>query len=217
MRLDVAQGVAEPSEGEAAFLYASTDGSRVLFTDSKQLTKAGGGGVYECRIVEGVGGLACELELTGLSGGAFVGGSTDASYLYFVGAGEKLVADRNTGREWTTTEGPVIPETETSGLRSYGGGELPNYRVSPNGRFVAFMSDRNITGYNNRDALNGQPDEEVYLYDASANRLVCASCNPTGARPVGAEDSEFALTGGDFRGARGIRVAANLPPWTVVE
>jgi hypothetical protein len=26
---------------------------------------------------------------------------------------------------------------------------------------------------------------EVYVYDAEAGRLVCASCNPTGARPVG--------------------------------
>ena len=213
VRLDVAQGVAEPSGGGAAFLYASGDGSRVLFTDSKQLTKAGNGGIYECRIVEGAGGLACELELTGLSGGAFVGGSRDASYLYFVGAGEKLIVDRHIGREWTTTEGPVIPQTSTSGFQSYGRG-LPNYRVSPNGRFIAFMSDQNLTGYDNRDAISGRPDEEVYLYDASSNRLVCASCNPTGARPVGTKDNVSALTGGDFEG---IWVAANLPPWTVVE
>ena len=33
----------------------------------------------------------------------------------------------------------------------------------------------------------GQPDQEVFLYDAAAEggagTLVCASCNPTGARP----------------------------------
>jgi hypothetical protein len=214
VRLDVAQGVAEPSEGGAEFLYASGDGSRVLFTDSKQLTKASGGGLYECRIVEAAGGSACELELTGLSGGALVGGSQDASYLYFVGAGEKLIVDRDTGRRWTTTEGPVIPQTSTSGFQPYGGG-MPNYRVSPNGRFVAFMSDQNLTGYNNRDAINGRPDEEVYLYDASSNRLVCASCNPTGARPVGAEYNVSALTSGDFSFSGGIGVAANLPPWTI--
>ena len=28
-------------------------------------------------------------------------------------------------------------------------------------------------------------DEEVFLYDAGDNRLVCASCNPTGERPAG--------------------------------
>ncbi len=51
------------------------------------------------------------------------------------------------------------------------------------------MSDRSLTGYDNRDAVSGEPDEEVYLYDAVANRLVCASCNPTGARPEGIYDS----------------------------
>jgi WD40-like Beta Propeller Repeat len=50
--------------------------------------------------------------------------------------------------------------------------------VSPNGRYLAFMSDRSLTGYDNLDAVSGQPDEEVYLYDAQSGRLVCASCNP---------------------------------------
>jgi hypothetical protein len=60
--------------------------------------------------------------------------------------------------------------------------------VSPNGHYFTFMSERSLTGYDNRDAVNGQSDEEVYLYDAAANRLVCASCDPTGARPVGVFD-----------------------------
>ena len=50
---------------------------------------------------------------------------------------------------------------------------------------MAFASERSLTGYDNRDASSGEPDKEVYLYDAESNRLVCASCNPTGARPVG--------------------------------
>ena len=64
--------------------------------------------------------------------------------------------------------------------------ELVSSRVSPDGRYLAFMSERSLTGYDNRDAVSGQPDEEeVYLYDASTGHLACASCNPTGARPVG--------------------------------
>jgi hypothetical protein len=61
-------------------------------------------------------------------------------------------------------------------------------RVSASGRYVTFMSDRSLTGYDNIDAVSAQPDEEVYQYDAVAKRLVCASCNPTGARPVGVLD-----------------------------
>jgi hypothetical protein len=57
--------------------------------------------------------------------------------------------------------------------------------VSPNGQYLAFMSERSLTGYDNRDASSGEPDEEVYLYDAAGEHLVCASCNPTGARPAG--------------------------------
>ncbi len=76
----------------------------------------------------------------------------------------------------------------TSG--TYQSTDLPNIasRVSPNGHYFAFMSERSLTGYNNHDVISGQPDEEVYLYDAAATRLVCASCNPTGARPLGVFD-----------------------------
>lgn len=72
--------------------------------------------------------------------------------------------------------------------------------VSPDGRYLAFMSERPLTGYDNRDAVTGQPDEEVFLYDAAAGRLLCASCN-AGAenegwrRPHGVFDTEFAGEG----------------------
>jgi len=43
------------------------------------------------------------------------------------------------------------------------------------GQYMAFMSDRSLTGYDNIDAHSGQPDEEVFVYDAAANTLACAS------------------------------------------
>jgi DNA-binding beta-propeller fold protein YncE len=66
-------------------------------------------------------------------------------------------------------------------------------RVSPSGEYLAFMSDRSLTGYDNADATpageaEGAHDEETYLYNASSERLVCASCNPSGARPKGVFD-----------------------------
>jgi hypothetical protein len=61
-------------------------------------------------------------------------------------------------------------------------------RVSPNGRYLSFMSDRSLTGYDNRDVNSGALDEEVYLYDSATGELVCASCNPTGGRPGGVFD-----------------------------
>ena len=61
--------------------------------------------------------------------------------------------------------------------------------ASPSGRYLGFMSQRSLTGYDNRDAQSGEPLQEVYRYDALADELICASCNPSGARPLGLEGS----------------------------
>jgi WD40-like Beta Propeller Repeat len=66
-------------------------------------------------------------------------------------------------------------------------------RVSPDGRYLAFMSQRPLTGYDNRDLRSGARDEEVFLYDSLSGRVLCASCNPTGARPVGSEQPDYGM------------------------
>jgi hypothetical protein len=101
----------------------------------------------------------------------------------------------NNGSAWeqprfiTTLSGEDEPSWYAHGITE-GATSLPEVssRVSGNGRYLAFMSERPLTGYDNTDAFSGQPDEEVYLYDSMADRLVCVSCNPTGARPVGVHD-----------------------------
>jgi hypothetical protein len=101
-------------------------------------------------------------------------------------------------------------------------------RVSPNGRYLAFMSERELTGYDNIDAspeANGAHDEEVFLYDSSTGRLTCASCDPTGARPRGVHDpaAEFAnpegygLLADHARVWSGAWLAGELPGWTRVD
>ncbi len=100
-------------------------------------------------------------------------------------------------------------------------------RVSPNGEWYAFMSDRrlptstNPAGYNNRDALNGRPDEEVYLYNTTSEKLVCASCDPTGARPTGVHDLEqsgegFGLLIDGPHTWLNRWLGANIPGWTLL-
>jgi hypothetical protein len=98
-------------------------------------------------------------------------------------------------------------------------------RVSPNGRYLAFMSERPLTGYENRDAKSGPRDEEVFLYHAAeslegeAGTLACASCDATGKRPEGVFDE------GQFPGLlvdrpllwKGRWLAASLPGWTRVD
>jgi hypothetical protein len=113
------------------------------------------------------------------------------------------------------------------------GGQLKDHtsRSSPDGRFLAFMSRRSLTGYDNAD-VDEHPtageesegvtagtkvkhyDEEVYLYDAVEHKLVCASCNPTGARPVGAEAKEGTLVNDEISGGEHTFLAANVPGFT---
>ena len=57
--------------------------------------------------------------------------------------------------------------------------------VTPDGRHLAFMSVEPLTGYDNDDAEDGEPDHEVFEYSAETGRLACASCDPDGARPFG--------------------------------
>jgi hypothetical protein len=97
-------------------------------------------------------------------------------------------------------------------------------RVSPDGQWLAFMSQRDLTDYDTRDAVSGHPDQEVYLYHAKTSpagalepgTLTCASCNPSGSRPVGKEYAQMKF------GADGIQVwtqpgqtlAGSVPAWT---
>jgi hypothetical protein len=71
--------------------------------------------------------------------------------------------------------------------------------VSPDGRYLAFMSERPLTQYDNRDAnpaAHEARDEEVFLYDSLAEKLRCASCNPNPAQPpTGVFDPEPNLPG----------------------
>jgi DNA-binding beta-propeller fold protein YncE len=94
--------------------------------------------------------------------------------------------------EWKTTLVAVLSSSDAAdwGVLGVPSGNLAwmTARVSPNGRFLAFMSSRSLTGYDNEDAKSKARDEEVFLFDAREKTLVCASCNPTGAAPEGVFD-----------------------------
>jgi hypothetical protein len=113
----------------------------------------------------------------------FVGASEDGSLIYFTSS-EVL----DTG----ATAGEINLYLDDEGVKTFiatlPSGELENAlqgRVTPDGRNVAFTSTGSLTGYDNTDAVNGKADVEVYVYDAATEQLSCASCNPSGARPVG--------------------------------
>jgi hypothetical protein len=57
-------------------------------------------------------------------------------------------------------------------------------RVSANGRYLGFDSLEQLTSFNNLDANTSEPDQEIFLYDADAEDLRCASCGTTNTAPV---------------------------------
>jgi DNA-binding beta-propeller fold protein YncE len=178
-----------------------------------------------------------------------VGASEDGSVVYFVATGKlapgavsgayNLYVVSETGASWSSPRlVAVLSEADSRDWAgTYGSGHGANgrlyflsSRVSPDGRYVAFMSDADLKttnfpeGYDTRDAVSGQPDEEAFLYDEATGSLRCVSCNPTGQRPEGIFDEG----NGGPRGSSGRNlfdpegiwedrwVAANIPAWTDV-
>jgi len=238
---EVQGGAGTGSIGGASFQTAASDGSRVFFTDSQRLTAdaTGSSDLYECEIVEEAGALRCRLtDLTGGGGepanvmGIIPGVSEDGSYVYFV-ADRALTGVQANERGETAVAGQPNLYVKHAGVTRLiatlsgedstdwaAGGSIMGLtaRVSPDGRWFSFMSNRSLTGYDNRDAVSGKRDKEVFLYRADENRegeLVCASCNPTGASPDGVEyNSSVELGPGAFGFGTGSGLAAILPGWT---
>jgi DNA-binding beta-propeller fold protein YncE len=246
VQLDAVQGGSGEYEERPHFQIASSDGSKVFFTDEQRLIKGSGSqrgapDLYECEIVEEAGGPRCNLsdltpKISGKSAnvqGEVLGASEDGSWVYFVANGAFVPgAVQGSCQEFGSAEEScnlyVRHEGVTSLVAVVSEADSPDWstslvrmtsRVSPDGQWLAFQSQRELTGYDTRDAVSGQRDEEVYLYKAGAadgaGRVVCASCDTTGARPVGAENGQgFTLFDGDGVWSQSSWLAANVPGWT---
>ena len=233
VRLDVPQGEGTTGSSEPVYVTASRDASRIFFLDSGRLTSessTSGYDLYEYDLNAPAGSRLTDLtadpnvgEPANVSG--VLGTSEDGSYVYFLAAGA-LAPGAARNSECLADNGvPSGEATEKCNLyvrhdgvttliatSIVGGGAVEELaRVSPDGRWLVFMSEKGLTGYDTRDAVTGQADEEVYLYDAEANRLVCASCNPSGARPIGGEAIK---SGSGEVTSFNFPVVSKVPPWT---
>lgn len=201
VRIDGESTVAIPDSGD--FLAASVDGEEVLLSDGEIYNLAT---KRTTDITEGKGGFQ-----------GILGASEDLSHIYFVdtavltlpseknayGAAAKTGEDNLyfydseteeiryiatlSGTDNQTGEGNITGDWEASPTDRLA-------QVTPDGRFVAFESHAELTGYDN-EVLSGECETEsaaphskcfeVFEYDSATNSLTCVSCNPTGTRPVG--------------------------------
>jgi DNA-binding beta-propeller fold protein YncE len=279
VQVDVPEAGAEVGTGELArFQTASSDGSKVFFTDEQRLTEdatsvpeANNNERRDLYVYDVNTGKLTDLTVDSDPGetadvrGLVIGASDDGSEVAFVANGVLSTAANSEGEK--ATSGHCVKDVETAlpgatcnlYIERYNAAEgkwgAPSFvaalsqadnpvwdaeggknedlarittRMSPNGRYVAFMSDRRLTGYDNRDAnpaSGGAPDEEVFLYDADSASLNCVSCNPTGARPMGVQDEEESGEGlgllvdrienwSPGEAEQGRWLAANIPGWT---
>ncbi len=230
---------AASSDGSRVFFV-----DRRRLTSDSGASSEGARDLYECEMVVEGGALTCRLsdltpEMNGEHAsvqGALLGVSEDGSWVYFMANGKlgtqakegacgsyegqcNLYVRHFNGSEWEPPKFITTLSEERDGNDWRENPSTQSVRVSPNGEWLTFMSQAPLTGYDNREVGTGRPDAEVYIYDAAGGRLTCASCDPTGARPVGREYHQLEPgSGGLVGGPRGVWdsndfVAANLPGW----
>jgi hypothetical protein len=205
------QGTGTPGASLAAQSRAiSANGSRVYWTDGANLylrevatTKqvdlsVGGGGHFETASLEGdvayfskaghlyryiaSNGTATDLTPSGGPTAALqgvLGTSEDGAYVYFRSAGGLFL---NRGGAATSTQ--IAPSAAPTNAPPTTG----SARISADGRRLLFVSDAELTPYDNRDLATNDPEPEVYLFTAPGTAgagIICASCNPSGERPIG--------------------------------
>ena len=134
-----------------------------------------------------------------------MGGSEDASYLYFITTAHELYVEHDAGSGWQRSGIATLSGDNEDEIISPGNGHaqtgfasaclaerpLPGVHVGPG-----------LTGFDNRDADEQPPAEEtgrqtddrrgISVLTPGRAGLACASCDPTGARPTG---SNTALKG----------------------
>jgi hypothetical protein len=202
----------------------SEDGSRVYFYSGGNLwlrdgsglkqadAGAGGGGTFELASADGSiayfskagdlwsasANIATKLtSSTDVEG--VLGTASNGSNLYYLRAGGLYrCADANS----------TATDDCDAATRIAAGANASNYppatgtsRVSADGSKLLFVSttplqDHAGNTYDNTDLATGDPDSEVYLYNASGAGLTCLSCNPTNERPIGPSTIPGAIANG---------------------
>lgn len=192
-------------EDPGKFLTATPSGSKVLLSDGCLYDLA----TKTCKDLT--------LDQLSVSQGGFkgiLGGAEDLSRVYFVDTKVLTGVEKNANKEQAVEEagkfnlyawhegatrfiGTLLERDNRFG--DYGDWKAARpsrvAQVSADGSYLTFMSEAPLSGYDNAVSgggecrLNGGPlCQEVFVYSAASAKLTCASCNPTGQRPLGASN-----------------------------
>jgi hypothetical protein len=195
--------------------------------------------LYRCEIVEVAAGCINLIDLTAPQGGSGESGkmqgivaglSENGSRVYFVAKGALAAEENRFGQDAVAGQPNLYLWEKDKGLRFIamlaaedrpdwglpgtfsepGVGSGSSSAGSPSGRYLAFMSERDLTAQGNIDVTSGEAVERVFRFDADAGRLDCVSCPPGGAAPQGTlvEEDELVDPRRDWFGRQ---VAAILP------
>jgi hypothetical protein len=183
------EGVPDPGH----FVAAAADGSVVLLENGHLHYLSG-----EERTVDLTQGLG---DFVGL-----VGAGEDLSRLYFVdeavldstpsAAGESAEPGMDNLYAWSQEAGTrfvaqLLPGDSEDWSRA---AAKRTAQSSPSGRYVAFLSQGSLTGYDNTgpcEEISGtgeyrqSPCTEVFVYDSGSGTLSCASCDRSEVAPLG--------------------------------
>ena len=181
------------STGPSQFWTASPDGSKAIFTTvggtNERLyifNAKTGGTTFVAGKTDGVLGASDDLSSVYLlsrevrAAGAIAGEPN--LYLYRSGTFSYIATlDEADSRQHTGAFTPSVVNVEPPKHAA---------RVTPSGNTVTFMSTAPLTGFDNRDAVSGERDAEVFLFSSATGKLSCVSCGSTGARPSGRESAK---------------------------
>jgi hypothetical protein len=173
---------AEEEAGTSAswFWGAAADGGKAIFTTGNRLYEFDVDAEDTNLLAEGVSGV--------------MGMSTDVNRIYFVSTkalaagaaeGKPNLYLHQAGGGGATTFVATLASSDLEGAIGREPGNRTS-RVTPDGAHAAFLSSARLGDYDNKGAKSGAPTTEAYRWDANTGELVCASCNPSGARPAGA-------------------------------
>jgi hypothetical protein len=196
---------------DSEFWTADPSGSLVIYQN--------GGKLFEAQIKEEEGVLSAKSTLIAEGVDGVMGWSEDATKIYFVSSKDLALGasegkpnlyfyEKGVGLELIGTLSPLdVSHYQYPSVDNIKPAFRPA-RVSPNGLHAVFAARTRLTGFDNADVKSGEPDAELFLYDASGEgELSCISCNPSEARPAGRE------VGRENEGEIQFWTVAQIPRW----